>query len=211
MTFLLELQLLPAGQRLRGHDHFWDVVCRLGAAGAEFTLLDVVDETNAHKATVHDFLLRLTRADPAIAEFAGHRGEGRWQQRTFRLLLRPLETPALRRDGKPATYGLSRQQMWNIIRLLGGNSIDADELAIAAATDDVPVGRLSAKEYLGRLARAGYLLVAQKAANNRLERYRLRPEMNTGPLAPKLLRTRVVYDPNLRQLVGTSLAEEVVA
>jgi hypothetical protein len=78
-----------------------------------------------------------------------------------------------------------------------------------AATDTVAINLGSAKEYLQRLAAAGYLAVAQKAAQHRLERYRLRPEMDTGPLAPKLLRTRVVYDPNKRQLVGSSVAEEI--
>jgi hypothetical protein len=209
MSFLLELQLLPNGQRLRGHDHFWDVIREKGAAGAEFTVLEIVEKTNAHKATVHDFILRLTRAEPVIVEPCGWRGEGHWRQRTFRLVRTPLETPSLRRDGKTGLYGRARQQMWNVIRHSGAQTIDATDVAMLAATDTVAINLGSAKEYLQRLAAAGYLAVAQKAAQHRLERYRLRPEMDTGPLAPKLLRTRVVYDPNKRQLVGSSVAEEI--
>jgi hypothetical protein len=208
MPFLLELELKDV--RLRGHDHYWDLIRNLGKGGEVFTLVDVVGASNAHKATIGDFVKRLVRA--GILETAGARGEGRWSQKAFRLLESPRETPSLRRDGEKGDYGRSRQQMWNVIRgPQARDGIAGDELAMLAATDDVSVALPSAKEFLQRLEKAGYLTVIQKAANNRLTRYRLKPSMNSGPLAPKLLRARIIYDPNNRTIVGSIAAEEVAS
>lgn len=208
MAFLLELELSQV--RLRGHDHYWEVIRRLGKDGAAFTVKDVVGESNAHHATVDDFIKRLVRAEFLRQE--GTRGEGRFAQKLFVLVHASRETPSLRRDGTPGQYGRARQQMWNVIRGPHGRSpLSAADLVMLAATEDTPIALGSAKEYLQRLEKAGYLQVVQKAAQHRLTRYRMRPAMNTGPMAPKLLRTRIVYDPNTRALAGTAVAEEDVA
>lgn len=205
MPFVLELELQEV--RLRGHDHYWDVIRKLGKDVGTFTVKDVVGATTAHHATVDDFMKRLQRA--GIIAAAGTVGEGHWAQKQFRLVETPRETPSLRRDGTPGDYGRARQNMWNIIRgPQGRDGIAGDELAMFAATDEIPVAVPSAKEFLQRLAKAGYLTVAQKAAHHRLTRYRLKPSMNSGPLAPKLLRARIVYDPNNRTVVGNAVAEE---
>lgn len=208
MPFMLELELKDV--RLRGHDHYWDIIRGLGKDGGTFTVKDVVGATTAHHATVDDFMKRLVRA--GILAAAGLKGEGRWAQKQFRVVESPRETPSLRRDGTPGDYGRSRQNMWNVIRGPQGRSaIAGDDLAMLAATDEVPVAVGSAKEFLRRLAKAGYLTVVQKAAHHRLTLYRLKPSMNTGPMAPKLLRSRIVYDPNTRTIVGNAVAEEETA
>ncbi|MEX2481204.1 MAG: hypothetical protein WD928_10115 [Gammaproteobacteria bacterium] len=206
MPFILELEL--QGSKLRGHDRFWEIIGEIGRGGEPFTVLDIVGRTNAHKATVVDFVKRLVRGE-LLAE-AGWRGEGRFRQRAYRLVKWQGQTPSLRRDGTRGAYGRGRQQMWNVLRSPHAvKGIAADDLAMLAATDDVAVGIGSAKEFLLVLEKAGYLRVLQKAANNRLTRYQLRPAMNSGPLAPKLLKTRLVYDQNRRAVVGTAVAEEV--
>lgn len=208
MPFMLELELKDV--RLRGHDHYWDLIRSLGKDSGTFTVKDVVGATTAHHSTVDDFMRRLQRA--GIIAAAGLQGEGHWAQKQFRLVESPRETPSLRRDGATGDYGRARQNMWNIIRGPQGRSgIAGDDLAMLAGTEDVTIAVTSAKEFLQRLAKAGYLTVAQKAANNRLTRYRLKPSMNTGPLAPKLLRARMVYDPNNRTVVGNATAEEDAA
>jgi hypothetical protein len=55
---------------------------------------------------------------------------------------------------------------------------------------------------------AGYLTSTYDPASQRAKIYRLRPAMNSGPTAPKLLRGIVVYDPNRRALMGTLTATE---
>ncbi len=215
MPFILENELL--GAKLTGHDHFWRVIRELGAGGASFTISDVVGQTRAHKDSVGDFVRRLCRATPPIAERAGYRevkaahwGEGKSTKAVaYRLLQSPRDTPSLRRDGTPGRYGQMRQQIWNILRGPQARAgITAGELAFLAETDR-PVKQSTAAEYLIWLHAAGYLVVEEKAAHGRLTRYRLRPSMNTGPLAPKLLKTRVVYDPNRLEVMGSTPIEEV--
>lgn len=209
MPFILELELLQ-GVKLRGHDRYWEVIGKVGRDGAEFTLLDVVGQTNGHKYSVLDFIKRLVRGE-RLAE-AGWRGEGHFRQRTYRLLKWQGQTPSLRRDGTPGRYGRGRQQMWNVLRSPHAvRGIAADDLSMLAATDDVAVNIASAKEFLLVLEQAGYLRVLQKAAQHRLTKYQLLPSMNTGPLAPKVLKTKLVYDQNRRTVFGTAVAEEVAS
>ncbi len=205
------------GARLKGYDHYWRVIRELGADGAEFTIADVVQQSNAHPDSVGDYIRRLTRTTPPILEHVGWRQvrNPRWRPgvwtkaRTFRLLQSPRETPSVRRNGEESRYGRIRQHMWNILRGPQGRAgIDARELVMLAETEEFPIALGTAKEYLQKLEAAGYLSVEQVAAQHRLTRYRLRPSMNTGPKAPKLLKTRVVYDPNRKVIVGTALAEE---
>lgn len=215
MPFFLEIEL-GTGARLKGHDHFWKVIREVGAGGAEFTITDIAMETSAHRDSVGDFIRRLTRAKPAIAKAVGWRTvkNGTWKTgttraRTFKLLRFPHETPSLRRGGLDGAYGLGQQAMWNILRgpqARGG--IDASELVMLAET---PVGTIAlgtAKAYLRRLEAAGYLVVEQAAAPDRLTRYRLPPRMATGPRAPKLLKASLVFDSNRRTVVGPIMAAE---
>lgn len=213
MPFFVEIEI--KGARLKGHDHFWKVIREVGADGAEFTINDIVRETAAHKDSVGDFIRRLTRTVPPVAAAAGYREvrNGTWKPsssvraRTYRLLRAPNETPSLRRDGTEGLYGRKRQHLWNILRgPQAREGIDAAELAMLAETAELPIAVTAAKEYLQKLEAAGYLIVLQVAANNRLTRYRLRP--GNGPKAPKLLKAQLVYDPNRHEIVGPAFCEE---
>lgn len=204
MPFILELELKEV--RLRGHDHFWETIRALGKDSGLFTVKDVVGASNAHHSTVDDFIKRLVRA--GMIQAAGTLGEGRWAQKQFRLCEAPRETPSIRRDGSLGTYGRSRQQMWNVLRGPQGRAgVTIADLALLAATDEIPVGALSAREFLQRLTRAGYLIASPRRGRHPIS-YRLKPSMNTGPQAPKLLRAKIVYDPNTRAVVGDATAEE---
>lgn len=211
MPFMLELELKEV--RLRGHDHYWELIRDLGKGGDSFTVKDVVGATTAHHSTVDDFIRRLQRA--GIIEAAGKKGEGHWAQKQFRLVETPRETPSLRRDGTRGDYGRSRQNMWNVIRgPQGREGLTGPDLAMLAATDEVAVAEASAREFLQRLHKAGYLTITEPKASRpvaRSARYRLKPSMNTGPQAPKLLRAKIVYDPNNRTVVGGAVAEEEAA
>lgn len=115
------------------------------------------------------------------------------------------EAPRLDKWGKPVTQGLGNEQMWRTLRLLG--DFTPDELAALASTEQVVIAPESAKNYIGHLARAGYLIVVQPARflgprkGNLPARYRLHPAHNTGPRPPMIQRSKAVYDPNLDQVV----------
>lgn len=113
------------------------------------------------------------------------------------------EAPRVGPDGRPVTQGLGREQLWRTIRMLRGD-FDYRELAIAASTEEVPVGEIDARYYLRHLAAAGYLRMVKPDTRRRPARWRL--ARNTGPLAPKITRAKVIWDPNTGAL---ALAEEL--
>lgn len=113
------------------------------------------------------------------------------------------EAPRIAADGSPVTQGLGREQMWRTIRLLKGD-FDFRELAFAASTEEVPVSEADARHYVGHLSRAGYLRCVQPDNRKRPARHRL--IRNTGPLAPKITKAKVLWDPNTGAL---ALAEEL--
>lgn len=117
-----------------------------------------------------------------------------------------LEAPRLRRDGSRVTQGLAQEQMWRTLRLLQADT-NARELAAHAATNEVPVTESAAQHYLTALNAAGYLKCTRpgkglgRAGRGLLARYRLAPICNTGPRPPMICRTKVLYDPNLGEVV----------
>jgi hypothetical protein len=59
--------------------------------------------------------------------------------------------------------------------------------------------------YATALRDAGYLIAS--GPKHRLS-FQLKPSMNTGPKAPRLLRTRMVFDPNRGVVAGEIVAEQ---
>ncbi len=214
MPFQLEFEL--SSVRLRGHDHFWDLIRGFGIGG-EFTLADICGGSAAHKSSVTDFVLRLTRA--GIIERAGTRkvSNPHWntggavEANLYRVLKTPRPTPSLTREGKPGRYGQKRRQMWNIIRGPQGRAgFTSLDIVLLAETDEVTISEATVKEYLRRLEFAGYLKRVAGTHRRAPYRYRLLVSMNTGPLPPKLLKADIVYDQNRRAVYGTVVAKEVI-
>ncbi|WP_026379390.1 hypothetical protein [Afifella pfennigii] len=196
---------------LTGIDHYWSVIRDLGRGGATFTATEVFNQSKQRRLeAVSDYLRRLAKAE-YLEIVEPHRPGGRRKTRptVYRLLRRPTETPHPRRDGTPARQGLGQAQMWTAIRAL--DAFTAAELAVAASTEEVSVARATALSYCKALKRAGYLTVVSPAGPGRAEVWRLRPSMKKGrPEAPKILRTKVVYDPNTGEIWPRPVeAEEV--
>lgn len=112
--------------------------------------------------------------------------------------------PRVRRDGsqidepagRPGTpRGDGRQRMWQAMRVL--REFDARELMMTASVSDD-----TACDYCRLLTGAGYLEILQQSspAGGR-RRWRFIAARNTGPLAPRLVRLRAVFDPNLGEVV----------
>lgn len=204
MPALLELTVKAGRPLLRGQAHYWSVIRDVGRDNAEFTVGDI----DAHcggtvsASTVRGYLRQLAAGGYVEVIDAGNRRTpGR-----YRLLRRPVEPPRLGADGDRLPAVSRQQAMWNALR--AAESIDARELAVTASTEQATVELWTAKSYLKHLAEAGYLQVVRAGRQRHLTVYRLSPRQNSGPLAPKVLRTKLVYDPNRHEVMGRVLAEE---
>lgn len=209
MSIMVEFQRPPGKAVLRGFDHFWTIIRTLDARGA-WSVHDVLLRTNrTERSTVADFVLRLVAG--GIAEATGdtvrHHNK---PAPTYRLLSSPSKTPSLSRDGRPGLQGRGQAQMWNVMRgPVARAGFTFRDLVLYGTTDDVAVPEESAKSYIKRLAEAGYLACLQEGRPRHPTVWKLKPAMNTGPLPPAVLRTHVVYDQNLGEAIGPSLAEQV--
>jgi hypothetical protein len=184
----------------RGHDWYWSVIRDLNKAGP-WTAGEVVARSNAHRASIHDFVGRLVAA--GIAEEVAS-PDGR-PPRFFRLVASPAATPRLRRDGTAAPPS-AQAQMWVAIRQLG--QFTYSELLLAASTDELAVTAVAARSYIARLVAAGYLTAAVPGGPKKPAVWRLKPSMNTGPKAPQVLRTHFVFDPNRGAVIGGPVTAE---
>ncbi|TYC53812.1 hypothetical protein FMN50_13650 [Rhodobacterales bacterium] len=213
MSIQLELRVTAGKPVYRGHDHYWSVIRDLGKGGNLFTLSQIGLRTNDPvNDCITDYLRRLIKA--GIVEVAGSEKvltnlRTTTTQQHYRVLKRPKATPRLNRDGSLAKQGLGQDQLWTAIRALSG--FDTRELAIAASTDDVVVAVETAKSYARHLEAAGYLQVLRPGSGPVSRIWRLKPSMNTGPTAPKILKSKMVYDPNRKEIMGAPLAEECAA
>ncbi|WP_346915094.1 hypothetical protein [uncultured Roseibium sp.] len=213
MSIQLQLRVTTGQPIYRGHDHYWSVIRDLGKAQALFTLAQIGERTNDPvNDCVIDYVRRLTKA--GFLEVADRQrvptnvGTTTVQQ-LYRLLKRPAATPRLNRDGTIAKQGLGQEQLWTAIRALSG--FDSRELAIAATTDDVAIAVETAKAYARHLESAGYLQVLRPGSGTKSRIWRLKRSMDTGPKAPKILRSKMVYDTNRGEIMGAPVAEECAA
>ncbi len=206
MSIELRLKVEPGKPVLRGHDHYWSVIRDLGKYGRLFTTKEVAGRSNDPKdRSIADFLQRLRKA--GFVEIAAKQSlkEGNRQPYHYRLLKRPLKTPKIRRDGTVVPAGDGQTFMWNAMRALG--QFTASELAIAASTEDHSVSRRSALAYSTRLQQAGYLWVVSQGSGGRAQVWHLKQSMITGPQAPMILETKMVWDANREEIVGDAVAE----
>lgn len=189
---------IATGRAVKGQDAVWIAVRALSPDGREFTLGAVMDHFAAAKAprlaadrkTVKDYLGRLTAA--AILTEAG----GAWR------LVQDLgaRTPRVRKDGSRVEMGAGRRAMWRTIRIL--NQFTLDDLVRLGSTEEVAINRVDATHFVRWLVRAGYVMVTDRPADNRIPTgYRLLPSKSTGPLPPQIQRCHQLFDPNLRKVV----------
>ena len=124
----------------------------------------------------------------------------------YRISKRQVETPRFKADGEPLASDQITANLWRGMKLLG--YFKAEDLSFAASLPELPISKIDARRYCEDLAAAGYLLSRQDPAGWTL--YRLRPRMNTGPAAPRLLRARFVWDPNLGQIMGSATSVQEI-
>ncbi|EGP54862.1 hypothetical protein Agau_L300634 [Agrobacterium tumefaciens F2] len=104
----------------------------------------------------------------------------------------------------------ARQALWNAMRSpFFRNGFKLIDISVHASTDSLTVAQRSARLYISCLLRAGYLTVLQKGTRSEPTIWRL--VRNTGPIAPKLLKTECIYDPNAEKIFGEPETVEVEA
>ena len=196
----------PTAALLRGPLHYWKERVAMSRRGG-FTITDVHKASNGRsRQTVKDYVLFC--AEQGHIELVGSHATVKNRSANI-YKVRDLRAPApiRRRPDFADDRGRRAQQLWNAIRALRQFTIR--ELAVAASTEAVPVTQRRAREYVGMLARAGYLAeVGHRAHPGLISRWRLMPAKNTGPQAPATLAGgSILYDRNLDEAVNLNYPE----
>jgi hypothetical protein len=183
--------------RAGSRDAVWQALREMAWPGCSATARELERRSGTPQRTVRSYLACLVAANlartlPPLRPGAGIR---------FQLLgdVVPGPTPPrLRPDGGAVTQGSGRDRLWRTMKML--KIFTPLDLAVAASMPRAPVAAGEAEYYVKWLTRAGYLAVARPAvAGKGGRRAAYRFVRNTGPEAPMILRTRCVWDPNLKQ------------
>ncbi|MBA5777443.1 hypothetical protein H2509_13375 [Stappia sp. F7233] len=206
MGIVLKLSLAKGTSPKRGIDHFWSVIQAHELAGETFTRGDILRMSNARRRDVDDFFGRLEKA--GLVEKVGERGPR--PEAVYRATVRQTATPRVRRDGTVIESAGKQKCMWNAMRSgAHRQGFTAQDIALWGSTDETAISLASAQAYIKALSKAGYLIPLVKGKPGAPGIWRLAPDMNTGPLPPMILRTKVVFDQNRHELVGPVETEEV--
>ena len=210
MSTVLTLKIPKGAEVLRGHDHIWTVIMMLGRDSGEFTRPQVEGETNGHGKAVSDYMSRLVKAGYISVVREVSQPGSRHPLKVYRLDRTARHAPQLRRDGTECSP-TGQQAMWNILRGPQGRpGVDARELRELVHQIGGSVTERTATTFLTRLHSAGYLQIVRPASNGGgLAAYRLLPARDTGPKPPMILRAKLVFDPNSKEIVGKPEAQEV--
>lgn len=172
-------------------DAIWTAIRKL----RRFTKLDLEAATRVNMDTLASYLQGLTKAGYLTRTDRGFAAPSTWTlERDV-----GVEAPRVTRAGKPVTQGLGRERMWHAMRILKDFSLS--ELVSTASAGGKAVSPQEAQYYIKHLHHARYLKFTVKNASHRAARWMLIPVRNTGPRAPMIQSIRVVFDPNLGQVV----------
>jgi hypothetical protein len=180
-----------------GRQAMWEAMRKQGL----FTLTDIALVSEREASSVSAYVKRLLAGGYIVqaGQVRSPRGGGKHYQRIRYQLVNDIghEAPRLKADGTLLIE--ARDQMWLAMKMLP--SFTYAELAADASTEECVVSPVDARDYCKHLYRAGYLALVREASPTRKAVYRLRPAMNTGPHAPKVQRTKVVFDPNRQEVM----------
>lgn len=204
MSIVLKLTLADSKRLLRGQAHYWRVMREEHAERGFFTVTSIDMASNARRADISKFVRGLASA--GYIEICGENEKHSSPEKLYRIARNQAECPRLTKSGSQQT---GQRNMWNLLcGPMGRDGITARDLAAFASTDDVPITIDTAKSYIKTLAQAGYLACLVKGGPKKLAVWRLKPAMNTGPLPPMILRSKMVYDQNADKIMGEVHAEE---
>lgn len=183
----------PADIRPVGHLDFRDRVWSQIRQRQSFFVSELdylADQAGLKRPAVAEYVRELERAGVLAAERQGISGPNRYSLRQDV----GVDRPRIRAGQVQAQATTARERMWRAMPAL--REFGPVELAAVASVDEV-----DARDYLGRLHRAGYLAVTQ-APSNAGGRSRYRVIRYTGPRPPAVRRDGTVYDRNTGQTWG---------
>lgn len=208
MSLVLALKVRKGGAPRRGNDHFWSVIMDHHRAGTTVSVREIQNASDDANGAVRDFVMRLEKAGlvervapaPLAVDVA------------YRPLVIQSAAPRVRRDGSIIESQPATRCMWNLMRgPVGRGGFTYRDLVHWGQTDETPISTNTAKSYIQMLRGAGYLLQVDPGKPGTPATWRLDPAMNTGPQAPMILRTKLVFDPNRQEVFGPAEAEEVLS
>lgn len=182
----------------RGPEHYWRMMTALTRSAGGFTITDIWQLTNSRKRQTIKHYIHVCR-DEGHLEALGEDANGAVSYRVVNL---NQSAPVIRRPNYAGVRGRIQQQLWTAMR--GLSQFTIRELAVEASTDDIEVKIRAAKDFVKALTEAGFLTVIRPS--RRLHQrglFRLKPSMDTGPLAPAILKTRFIVDRNRKDIVAT--------
>jgi hypothetical protein len=194
-----------AGATEKQRAGWWRVMSALQKHHGGFTLRILVDIVgDEQRKAVRAYLSGLVDENVLTAEASAP--VGGLVTHTYRII-NPGEAPPLRTADK----GARQRVLWNAIRSM--KMFREAEIAVAASTEELPIGRDAAGEYIRELVAAGYLAKAGQDANRfATPIYRLLPGMNTGPRAPIVMtKARRCFDLNLMRAVNLNASSRRAA
>ena len=203
MSMQLHLTMKKGKMPLRGEDYLWSLMMERHEVDRSFTVADIRLKSSAAEPTVREFMGRLLLGGFIQAIAAP-------PVQSYMVAKPQAETPRVRKDGSIIESAGAAQCMWNAMRTAFRTGFNALDLVSFASTDEVDVTLPVALTYIKKLNAAGYLIVITRRAAAYTV-WRLDPAMNTGPKAPMILKTQLVFDPNKGDIIGAAEAEEVLA
>ena len=188
----VSVRAADAGGKPYGRRAIWLCFRELSEKGP-VTLLDLAVKTRINRGTIRTYMESLVAGGYAEkSPFV----RGEW---TAYRLIRDVgvEHPRLNKKGEAIVT--SRETMWRSMKMLP--MFTAQDLALTATTSRCTVSPVDAADYCKHLLAAGYLALVREGGKDGKAVYKLLPGMRTGPLAPMVQRTKVVFDPNTNKVM----------
>jgi hypothetical protein len=166
----------------------WDFI--RNRQGEPFTADDILYHVRLDAGSVRDYLTGLVNG--------GYLSSRTFKGQLHKIICHSLiknsgiDAPRVRKDGSLVTQGIGQKYMWNAMTSM--KVFTPADLAFEASTECHQVKTATAKSYCQTLCHFGYLRKQTKGAYKLIKR--------TGPKPPQIQRTKQVYDPNLRQVMG---------
>lgn len=171
---------------------------------SEFTVSMIADNAKMKYESAREFIALLVKADVVelLREEKVNEHEKSIKRKIFKLKKDLGYTvPKMTKKGEIISEVTGNKAMWNTLRITR-NAVSARELVGLSATETIRISLETANEYLMALHKAGYLERVKEAHNGGGKaKYRLLPNMNTGPNPPQIQRTKQVFDPNISKVV----------